>query len=131
MTFIEILLLLIRVAIFAVMPLIIVIGLIWVERKFAARVQDRLGPNRVGPYGLLQTFADALKLITKEDITPAGADKVVYNLAPVISVMSVVLIWAALPLSPRLIGVDLDIGILYIIGSRFIRNIGSHHGGLE
>ena len=55
--------------------LVLVILLIWVERKVAARVQDRLGPNRVGPFGLLQNVADAVKLIIKEDITPAGADR--------------------------------------------------------
>jgi NADH-quinone oxidoreductase subunit H len=96
-------------------PLIIVIFLIWVERKFAARIQDRIGPNRVGPWGLLQTIADALKLITKEDITPAGADRVVFNLAPVIAVVSVILIWAVMPLSPIHIGVDLEIGALYFV----------------
>lgn len=96
-------------------PLIIVILLIWVERKFAARIQDRIGPNRVGPWGLLQTIADALKLITKEDITPAGADRVVFNLAPVVAVVSVILIWAVMPLSPIHIGVDLEIGALYFV----------------
>jgi NADH-quinone oxidoreductase subunit H len=96
-------------------PLIIVILLIWVERKFAARIQDRIGPNRVGPWGLLQTIADALKLITKEDITPAGADRVIFNLAPVVAVVSVILIWAVMPLSPIHIGVDLEIGALYFV----------------
>ena len=110
--FIQILL---GVVIVTLAPLIIVILLIWVERKFAARVQDRIGPNRVGPWGLLQTVADALKLITKEDITPAGADRVVYNLAPIIAVVSVILIWAVIPLSPIHIGVDLEIGAVYFI----------------
>ncbi|MDX2140601.1 MAG: NADH-quinone oxidoreductase subunit NuoH [Chloroflexota bacterium] len=96
-------------------PLIIVILLIWVERKFAARIQDRIGPNRVGPFGLLQTIADAVKLIAKEDIVPAGADRFVFNLAPIISVVSVILIWAVIPLSPIHIGVDLEIGALYFI----------------
>jgi NADH-quinone oxidoreductase subunit H len=96
-------------------PLIIVILLIWVERKFAARIQDRIGPNRVGPWGLLQTVADALKLITKEDITPAGADRVIFNVAPVVAVVSVILIWAVMPLSPIHIGVDLEIGALYFV----------------
>lgn len=96
-------------------PLIVVIFLIWVERKVAARIQDRVGPNRVGPFGLIQPVADALKLITKEDITPAGADKVIYNLAPIISVVSVILIWAVIPLSPVHIGVDLSIGALWFI----------------
>ncbi|MFZ4814063.1 MAG: NADH-quinone oxidoreductase subunit NuoH [Phototrophicaceae bacterium] len=115
MTLVEFLLLALRVAIVAVAPLLIVIFLIWFERRFAARVQDRLGPNRVGPNGLFQTFADAIKLVLKEDITPAGTDKVAYNLSPIIAVMAVVLIWAALPLSPRLIGVNVEIGVLYIV----------------
>jgi NADH-quinone oxidoreductase subunit H len=96
-------------------PLIVVIFLIWVERKYAARIQDRVGPNRVGPFGLIQPVADALKLITKEDITPAGADKVIYNLAPIISVVSVILIWAVVPLTPLHIGVDLSIGALWFV----------------
>jgi NADH-quinone oxidoreductase subunit H len=98
-------------------PLVIVIFLIWVERKFAARIQDRIGPNRVGPFGLLQTFADAIKLITKEDITPAGADKVIYNIAPIISVVSVILMWGVIPVSPLHIGVDLSIGVLYFVAT--------------
>ncbi len=106
---------LLGVVLVATAPLIIVIGLIWVERKFAARIQDRLGPNRVGPYGLLQTIADALKLITKEDITPAGADRIIYNAAPLISVASVLLIWAVLPVTPFNIGADLSIGVLYFV----------------
>src|SRR3989304_10512144 len=56
------------------------IFLVWVERKVVARFQDRLGPNRVGPFGLIQPFADIIKLLIKEDITPRAADKLVYNL---------------------------------------------------
>jgi NADH-quinone oxidoreductase subunit H len=108
-------LLLLGVAVAATLPLLIAIPLIWLERKFAARIQDRLGPNRVGPAGLIQPIADALKMITKEDITPAGTDKVIFNIAPLLSVASVVLIWANIPYAPNLIGVDLEIGILYII----------------
>jgi len=110
--FIQILL---GVVIVTMAPLVVVILLIWVERKFAARVQDRIGPNRVGPYGLFQTVADALKLIIKEDITPAGADRLIYNMAPIISVVSVILIWAVIPFSPIHIGVDLSIGALYFV----------------
>ncbi len=91
------------------------IFLIWLERKLSARFQDRLGPNRVGPFGLLQTVADALKLITKEDVTPEGADKVVFNLAPLLAVMSVAGIWAVVPFAPRLSGADLNVGLLYIV----------------
>lgn len=107
---------LIGVVLIALFPLVLVILLIWFERKIAARVQDRLGPNRVGPFGLIQNVADAVKLIIKEDITPAGADRVVYNLAPITAVLATTLIWAVIPFSPVHIGVDLNIGLLYFVG---------------
>ncbi len=93
------------------------IFLVWVERKVVARFQDRLGPNRVGPFGLIQPFADIIKLLIKEDITPVGADRVVYNLAPIISLMSVLILWAIVPLAPGILGVDLNVGALYIIAA--------------
>jgi NADH-quinone oxidoreductase subunit H len=105
---------LLGVVVITLFPLVLVILLIWVERKVAARVQDRLGPNRVGPWGLLQNIADAVKLIIKEDITPAGADRLIYNAAPIIAMLSVILMWAVIPFSPVHIGVDLDIGVLYL-----------------
>ncbi len=80
-------------------------------------LSDRLGPNRVGPFGIFQPFADIIKLIIKEDITPDGADKVVYNLAPILSLMSVLLLWAIIPLAPVIFGVDLNVGALYIIAA--------------
>ena len=107
----------------ATVPLITVIFLIWIERKVAARVQDRLGPNRVGPFGLLQSVADAVKMITKEDITPTGADKFIYNLAPIIAFASVILIWAVVPFTPLHIGADLSIGILYFVAVASIGTI--------
>lgn len=96
-------------------PLLVTILLIWVERKFAARVQDRIGPNRVGPNGLLQPFADVIKLLGKENITPVNADKPLYNAAPILAVMAVLGIWAVIPLSYYHIGADLDIGALYFV----------------
>lgn len=93
------------------------IFLVWVERKVVSRFQDRIGPNRVGPFGLIQPFADIIKLIIKEDTTPGGADKVLYNIAPMLSMMSVLILWAVVPLAPRIIGVDLNIGALYIIAA--------------
>ena len=107
---------LIGVVLITLFPLVLVILLIWFERKIAARVQDRIGPNRVGPFGLLQNVADAVKLIIKEDITPAGADRLVYNLAPITAVLATTLIWAVIPFSPIHIGVDLGIGLLYFVG---------------
>jgi len=91
--------------------------LVWVERKVVSRFQDRIGPNRVGPFGLIQPFADIIKLLIKEDITPGGADRVVYNIAPMLSMMSVLILWAVVPLAPTMLGVDLNIGALYIIAA--------------
>lgn len=86
----------------------------WLERKVAGRIQDRFGPNRVGPFGLLQPIADAVKMVTKEDTTPDEADKLFYNIAPVLSVFSVIMIWAVFPFTANWIGADLNVGILYI-----------------
>jgi len=93
------------------------IFLVWIERKVVARFQDRIGPNRLGPFGLIQPFADIIKLIIKEDTTPDGADKVVYNLAPILSMMSVLIVWAVVPLAPVILGVDLNVGVLFLIAA--------------
>lgn len=96
--------------------LLIVIFLIWLERKVIARIQDRIGPNRVGGrYGLLQTVADVLKLLTKEVINPSGADWVSYNIAPLLIVMAALLPWAVMPFAPGVIGVNLNIGVFYFL----------------
>jgi len=88
---------------------------IWLERKVAGRFQDRLGPNRVGPYGLIQSIADAIKIMLKEDIVPEGADRWVFNLAPILSVVAVLLIWAVIPFGAGWVGTDLSVGVLYLI----------------
>lgn len=97
--------------------MVVDIFLVWIERKVVARFQDRIGPNRLGPFGLIQPFADIIKLMIKEDTTPADADKVVYNLAPILSMMSVLILWAVVPLAPTMLGVDLNAGILFIIAA--------------
>src|SRR5258708_24357122 len=86
---------------------------IWLERKFAGSVQDRLGPNRTGPYGLFQTCADLGKLLKKEDMKADGADKFIFNVAPLLSVAGVLLIWEVVPFSKDWIGSDLNVGALY------------------
>lgn len=96
--------------------LLIVIVLIWLERKVIARIQDRIGPNRVGGrYGLAQTIADVIKLLIKEDITPTGADKLIYWMAPITIVMAALLMWAVMPFGPTMIGVDLNVGIFFVL----------------
>ncbi len=86
----------------------------WLERKVAARIQNRIGPNRVGWKGLLQPFADAIKMITKEDTTPDKADKLIYNIAPILSLGSVILVWGVVPFSAAWFGSDINVGVLYI-----------------
>jgi NADH-quinone oxidoreductase subunit H len=101
-----------------------VIFLIWLERKLIGRIQDRYGPNRVGPWGIFQPFADMAKIFAKEIIIPAGADKVPYLLAPVLSVAGVLMIWAVVPFAVTIFGVDLNVGILYLIAAGAIGELG-------
>ncbi|MBL8107439.1 MAG: NADH-quinone oxidoreductase subunit H [Anaerolineales bacterium] len=105
--------------IFILIALLMVLDivLVWIERKVVSRFQSRIGPNRVGPFGLIQPFADIIKLLIKEDTTPEGADRALYNLAPILSMMSVLILWAVVPLAPTILGVDLNIGVLYIIAA--------------
>lgn len=102
--------------ILALVGMLWVIFLIWYERKLIGRIQDRFGPNRVGPWGIFQPFADMLKIFIKEYITPIGADLVPYNLAPILSVGSVLTIWAVIPFTMTIMGVNLNVGLLLIIG---------------
>lgn len=94
---------------------VIVIALIWVERKLAGRIQDRFGPNRAGPFGIFQSFADIIKIFTKEYITPEGAEKGPFNIAPVLAMASVLAIWAVFPFAVNVVGADVHVGVLYIV----------------
>ncbi|MEA3349412.1 MAG: NADH-quinone oxidoreductase subunit NuoH [Chloroflexota bacterium] len=100
-----------------------VLILTWGERKVIGRVQDRIGPNRWGPYGIFQPIADGIKMLTKEDIVPDGADYWVHLLAPIIIIVPALLIYAVLPFGDRLRGADLNIGILYIVALSTIGTI--------
>jgi len=91
-------------------------GLIWVERRLLALWQDRYGPNRVGPFGLLQVLADMIKIFTKEDWIPPFADKPVFLLAPAIIVVTVLMTFAVLPIAPGVVVSDLNIGLLFFLG---------------
>jgi NADH-quinone oxidoreductase subunit H len=90
-------------------------GLVWLERRLLALWQDRYGPNRVGPFGLLQVLADGIKLIMKEDWIPPFADKPVFILAPAIIMLTVLMSFAVLPVAPGIIISDLNIGLLFIL----------------
>jgi NADH-quinone oxidoreductase subunit H len=102
----------------------LVIFTIWLERKLYGRIQDRVGPNRVGPWGIFQTFPDMIKIFTKEYITPVGADKVVYNLAPILSVSAVLLTWAVIPFAPTIVGTEVNVGVLYLVAVGAIGSLG-------
>ncbi|HKK71149.1 MAG TPA: NADH-quinone oxidoreductase subunit NuoH [Candidatus Krumholzibacteria bacterium] len=96
--------------------LIVAAGLIYVERRLLALWQDRHGPNRAGPFGLLQVPADMIKIFFKEDWIPPFADKVVFVLAPGIVIGAVLLTFAVVPFSPSVGVVDLDVGLLFFLG---------------
>ena len=90
--------------------------LTWVERRLLGLWQDRYGPNRVGPFGILQVVADAIKLFFKEDWIPPYADKVVFVLAPAVIMLSVLMSFTVIPFSSSLGVVDLNIGLLFFLG---------------
>jgi NADH-quinone oxidoreductase subunit H len=91
------------------------IGLIWLERRLLGGFQDRYGPNRVGPFGLLQPIADAIKLLTKEDWVPPFADRYVFVVAPSIVVVTVLLVFGTIPFSRHIAIADLNIGLLFFL----------------
>jgi NADH-quinone oxidoreductase subunit H len=121
---VTILMTIIGVAAIAIFVLLVDIFLVWVERKVVARFQDRLGPNRLGPFGLIQPIADVIKLLIKEDITPIGADRFVYNLPPIIALATVLMLWAVIPLAPTIVGTDLDVGVLYVVALGALGTLG-------
>jgi len=109
---------LLRVGIILIFILSFVPGIIWWERRLLSWMQDRIGPNRVGPWGLLQPIADGIKLFFKEDVTPSNVDRLIFVIAPAIALFPAFAIWATLPWGPdtRFTPIaDVDIGILYVL----------------
>ncbi len=91
-------------------------GLIWLERRLLALWQDRYGPNRVGPFGLMQVLADMIKIFFKEDWIPPFADKWVFILAPAVIMVTVLMSFAVVPVAPGIIVTDLNVGLLFVLG---------------
>jgi NADH-quinone oxidoreductase subunit H len=112
------------IVVLSTVALIVAIVCVWIERKVVARFQDRLGPNRLGPFGLVQPFADILKLLLKEDITPTGVDKIPYNISPIIALATVLILWGIIPLTPTVLGSDINVGILFIVAMGAISTLG-------
>src|SRR5438552_2961994 len=100
------------VAILVIFPSLFAVTTI-LERKGLGRIQNRYGPNRVGPFGILQPAADGLKTLFKENIIPEGTDKIVYVLAPVMLIVSTLLLYSVLPVGRNMVALDLDAGILF------------------
>lgn len=112
----EIILSLVTVAGVLSVVMTIASGLIWLERRLLALWQDRYGPNRVGPFGLLQVVADMIKIFTKEDWIPPFADKAVFIIAPSVIIVTVLMPFAVIPYSPAIVVTDLNIGLLFFLG---------------
>lgn len=111
-------------ALIVVVALVAGVGLVYVERKVLADLQIRLGPMRVGPHGMLQTVADMLKMMTKEDTIPGYADKPLFWLAPVMVLVPAFLSYLVIPISPTLVVLDWDIGIFWIFAVTTITPVG-------
>ena len=100
---------------FLLIPILVSVAMIvWLDRRVWGLVQKRKGPNVVGPFGLLQTLADALKYIFKEIVIPASANKVLFILAPIITMTLALIAWAVIPMSADFVLADINVGILYL-----------------
>jgi NADH-quinone oxidoreductase subunit H len=112
-----------------VFVLIMVMGAIYIERRVLGRMQSRLGPNRTGPFGILQPVADAVKVLLKENIVPDKADKLVHWLAPVIAFAPTVMIFAVIPFQNGALLADLNVGILYVVAVSSVATVGVFMAG--
>ena len=101
--------------IFLLLPVLVSVALIvWLDRRVWAFVQKRKGPNVVGPFGLFQTLADALKYLFKEIIIPASSNKVIFVLAPIVTLTLSLIAWAVIPFSEVMVLSNINVGILYL-----------------
>ena len=115
---------------FLLIPVLVTVAMIvWLDRRVWAFVQKRRGPNVVGPFGLLQSLADALKYIFKEIIIPASSNKVIFVLAPIITMTLALIAWAVIPFSDSLVLADINVGILYLFAVSSLGVYGIIMGG--
>ena len=118
------------ILIVTVVLLVMLAFLLLADRKVWAAVQMRRGPNVVGPFGLLQWFADLIKFVVKEIIVPAGANKGVFFLAPILSAMLAIAAWAVVPFDDGWVIADINVGILYLFAHFVDGRVRHHHGRL-
>jgi len=115
---------------FLLIPVLVTVAMIvWLDRRVWAFVQKRRGPNVVGPFGLLQSLADALKYIFKEIIIPASSNKVIFILAPIVTMTLALIAWAVIPFSEEFVLADINVGILYIFAVSSLGVYGIIMGG--
>jgi len=130
MTYINILFDEVYKILFLLLPVLVSVALIvWLDRRVWAFVQKRRGPNVVGPFGLLQTLADGLKYMFKEIIIPASADKIIFILAPIITLTLALIAWAVIPFSQEMVLADINVGILYLFAVSSLSVYGIIMGG--
>ena len=115
---------------FLLVPVLVSVAMIvWLDRRVWAFVQKRRGPNVVGPFGLLQSLADALKYVFKEIIIPASSDKVIFILAPIVTMTLALIAWAVIPFSESFVLADINVGILYLFAISSLGVYGMIMGG--
>jgi len=115
---------------YVLIPVLVSVAMIvWLDRRIWAFVQKRRGPNVVGPFGLFQTLADALKYIFKEIIIPASSNKIIFILAPIVTMTLALIAWAVIPFSEDYVLADINVGILYIFAISSLGVYGIIMGG--
>ena len=116
--------------VFILIPVLVSVALVvWLDRRIWGAVQKRKGPNVVGPFGLLQTVADALKYIFKEVIIPASSNKIIFILAPIVTMTLALVAWAVIPFDNELVLADINVGILYLFAVSSLGVYGIIMGG--
>lgn len=120
----EVLILILALLILFTALSIVVLSLVWIERKFLGRLQRRLGPTRTGPFGLIQPIADALKLVLKEDLIPSWADKAIFWVAPLLVLVPSFMIWVTIPATSDLALKNMDLGLFVIVALLVVSILG-------